>query len=309
MTPLEIIDLSRALELLPRSTVVALTALDGVSRGHERLIARAAARARQFGAPLVVVSFAPSEPHRLMTSAQQARAMGRLGADFFCPLPFDAQMDGLADEILTQALLVEQLAARHVMVGADVARAVSARFARATGEGANRGYSVVTPAEAGLTEPEFGDRNAAKAAVRAGRPDLAKQIMGRPFSIEGVVVEGQKLGRQLGFPTANVMAGDYVRPRLGAYATISRLADGRELPGVANFGVNPTTGLVEARLEVWLFDFDEDIYGRTLETDLVAFLRPELKFDGLPALIQQIATDADDARAVLAPEVRRAALG
>ena len=117
------------------------------------------------------------------------------------------------------------------------------------------------------------------------------------------MVEGQHLGRKLGYPTANVLAGDYVRPRLGSYATRTRLADGREVPGVANFGVNPTTGLVDARLEVWLFDFNEDLYGQTIETDLAHFLRPELKFDGLEALIDQIRRDADQARALLMPAI------
>ncbi len=116
--------------------------------------------------------------------------------------------------------------------------------------------------------------SAAREAVRAGEVEAAAQILGRPFAIEGVVVEGQHLGRKLGYPTANVLLGDYVRPRLGSYATRTRLADGRLVPGVANIGQNPTTGLVDARLEVWLFDFDEDIYGQTIETELVAFIRP-----------------------------------
>ena len=138
-------------------------------------------------------------------------------------------------------------------------------------------------------------------ALQAGLPERAAEILGRPFAIEGVVVEGQHLGRKLGYPTANVGAGDYVRPKLGVYATRTRLADGREVCGVANFGENPTTGLVDARLEVYLFDFDEDIYGQTLETDLVWFLRPELTFSGLDALIEQIRKDAALARLKLAP--------
>jgi riboflavin kinase / FMN adenylyltransferase len=135
-------------------------------------------------------------------------------------------------------------------------------------------------------------------ALKAGSPELAQHILGRPFAMEGIIVEGQKLGRQLGYPTANVATGDYVRPRFGVYATRSRLADGRDLPGVANFGVNPTTGLVEARLEVWLFEFDEDIYGQMLETQFIRFLRPELKFEDLQSLIDQIAKDVDQAREI-----------
>ncbi len=131
--------------------------------------------------------------------------------------------------------------------------------------------------------------------------ETAARILGRPFAIEGVVVEGQHLGRKLGYPTANVFLGDYVRPRLGSYATRTRLPDGRVVPGVANVGQNPTTGLVDARLEVWLFDFDEDLYGQTLETELVAFIRPEARFSGLDELIREIGEDAEKAKALLCP--------
>ncbi len=114
-----------------------------------------------------------------------------------------------------------------------------------------------------------------------------------------MVQKGRQLGRKLGFPTANVPLADYVAPTFGVYATRTRLADGRELPGVANVGVNPTTGQVEPRLEVWLFDFDEDIYGETIETDLVAFLRPEEKFPSIEAMVDQIRIDARRARDML----------
>jgi riboflavin kinase/FMN adenylyltransferase len=155
----------------------------------------------------------------------------------------------------------------------------------------------------------LGDRQADKyssSAVRRalieGRPERAAEILGRPFAIEGVVAEGRKLGRSLGFPTANVELGDYVRPRLGVYATRTRLADGRLIPGASNLGENPTTGEVAARLEAWLFDFDEDLYGQTVETQLIAYLRPEEKFDGLEALKQQVARDGEAARALLMPK-------
>ncbi len=116
------------------------------------------------------------------------------------------------------------------------------------------------------------------------------------------MIKGQQLGRTLGFPTANIEMGDYVTPKLGVYATRTRLPDGRLQPGVANLGRNPTTGLVKTRLEVFLFDFNEDLYGQILETDLVEFLRPELKFDGLEALIVQMNQDSATARALLAAQ-------
>lgn len=116
--------------------------------------------------------------------------------------------------------------------------------------------------------------------------------------LEGVVVEGQQLARKLGFPTANVELSA-PHPRFGSYAARTRLADGRVIRGVANVGRNPTTGLVKPRLEVWLFDFNEDLYGQTIRTELVAFLRPEQKFDDLLLLVVQVLADADQAQAVL----------
>lgn len=118
--------------------------------------------------------------------------------------------------------------------------------------------------------------------------------------IQGIVRRGQQLGRKLGFPTANVHLEHRTLYRFGVYATKTRLADGREYPGAANIGENPTTGLVAPRLEVFLFDFDEDIYGQWIDTHLVAFLRPELKFSDLGALVVQMTRDAAEARNILA---------
>ena len=142
------------------------------------------------------------------------------------------------------------------------------------------GVSVADPVEDGAGE-KFSS-SGVRDALREGRPDAAAQILGRPFAIEGAVQRGRQLGRKLGFPTANVALGDYVIPKFGVYATRTRLPDGRDIPGVANIGVNPTIeGVRIPLLEVWLFDFDEDIYDQVIETDLITFLRPELKFDSL----------------------------
>jgi riboflavin kinase/FMN adenylyltransferase len=141
---------------------------------------------------------------------------------------------------------------------------------------------------------------AVRAALREGKPEVAAEILGRPFAIEGPVQRGRQLGRKLGYPTANVDLGDYVAPRFGVYAVKTRLSDGREFAGVANLGVNPTVqGITRPLLEVWLFDFDEDIYDRIIETDLIAFLRPEEKFDGVEAMSVQVMKDAAEARALL----------
>jgi riboflavin kinase/FMN adenylyltransferase len=283
-----------------------------VHRGHQRVIAEAAKAAARLSVPLGVISFEPhprrwfqpdAEPFRLMSLAQQARVLESLGADFFYVLAFDAEMANMSDEAFARDVLAGGLGARHVSAGFDITfgKGRTGGPDSLARHGETFGFSVSIASRAGDDKAVKYSSSAAREALKAGFPERATEILGRPFAIEGVVVEGQKLGRKLGFPTANIWAGDYVRPRLGSYATRSRLADGREIPGVSNFGVNPTTGLVEARLEVWLFDFDEVLYGQTVETDLVAFLRPELKFDTLDELIDQVRQDADDARAILTP--------
>jgi riboflavin kinase/FMN adenylyltransferase len=295
-----------------RGASVALGNFDGVHRGHRLVIAEAAKAARALKAPLGVIRFTPhpasllrpdDEPYLLMTPSQQARALEALGVELLYDLPFD-QVTLLSDEDFARDVLASGLGVRHVAAGFDIrfghGRSGDSESLRRLGD--QYGFSVsIAPrvAENGAKVSS----SAARAAVRAGEVDRAARILGRPFAIEGVVVEGQHLGRKLGYPTANVFLGDYVRPKLGSYATRTRLADGRVVPGVANIGQNPTTGLVDARLEVWLFDFDEDLYGQTIETELVAFIRPEARFDSLDDLIRTIGEDAAKAKAILCPDI------
>jgi riboflavin kinase/FMN adenylyltransferase len=302
----------RELPAEARGASVALGNFDGVHRGHRLVIAEAAKAARELKAPLGVIRFTPhpasllrpdDEPYLLMTPAQQARALEALGVEVLYDLPFD-QITPMTEQEFARDVLSEGLGVRHVAAGFDI------RFGHGrTGDseslkrlGAQYGFSVsIAPRvdEDGVKVSS----SAARSAVRAGEVEKAARILGRPFAIEGVVVEGQHLGRKLGYPTANVFLDDYVRPRLGSYATRTRLADGRTVPGVANIGQNPTTGLVDARLEVWLFDFDEDLYGQTIETELIAFIRPEARFDSLDELIRVIGEDAAKAKSILCPEL------
>ena len=303
----------KALPAAQRGAAVALGHFDGVHRGHQQVIAQAAKAAGRLKAPLGVVTFdphprrlfRPSEPaFRLMTLDQQARAMSHLGVDLLYLLPFDFEMASFTDREFVERVLVEGLGVRHVAVGFDISfgrgRSGSAELMKTYGD--EFGFSVsVATAVAGGDGEKFSSTGV-RDALRDGRPEIATRIMGRPFAIEGVVRRGQQLGRKLGFPTANVEMVDYVVPRLGVYATRTRLPDGREVPGVANLGNNPTTGEVETRLETWLFDFDEDLYGQVIETDLIAFLRPELKFDSIELMVDQIRRDEAQARAIVAPE-------
>ncbi|HEX7943916.1 MAG TPA: bifunctional riboflavin kinase/FAD synthetase [Phenylobacterium sp.] len=296
-----------------RGASVALGNFDGVHRGHQRVIALAAKAAGETGAPLGVISF---EPHprrifqpdapafRLMTTDQQARALAGLGVDLFYILPFDAELEHLTDREFAGRVLHDGLGVRHVAVGFDISFGYGRTGSpESMGQyGAEMGFGVSVAEALGEGAEKFSSTQV-RAALRDGRPEIAAKVLGRPFAIEGMVERGRQLGRKLGFPTANVALADYVVPRFGVYATRTRLPDGREIAGVANIGVNPTVdGVTAPRLEVWLFDFDEDIYDQVIETDLVAFLRDEAKFVSLEAMTEQVMADAALARELLLPE-------
>jgi riboflavin kinase/FMN adenylyltransferase len=295
-----------------RGAAVAMGSFDGVHRGHQQVIGLAADAARELGAPLGVITFdphprvyfRPDEPaFRLMKTDQQARALETLNVDMLYVLPLEAELAGMTDREFATRVLHEGLGARHVAVGFDNSfgkgRTGTPATMRQYGEELGFGVSVADPVGDGPGE-KFSS-TAVREALRDGRPEAAADILGRPFAIEGSVQRGRQLGRKLGFPTANVDLADYVSPRFGVYAVRTRLSDGRQFDGVANIGVNPTVqGVTRPLLEVWLFDFDEDIYDRIIETDLVAFLRPEEKFDSLETMTAQVMRDAENAKRVLA---------
>jgi riboflavin kinase/FMN adenylyltransferase len=299
----------KGLSAADRGAAVALGNFDGVHRGHREVIAGAVEAGRRLGAPVGVISFdphprrlfQPDEPaFRLMTTDQQARVLETMGVDRFYVLPFDFEMANFSDRDFALKVLHEGLGVRHVAVGFDISfgkgRTGSPELMTAYGE--EMGFSVSVADAVGEGAEKYSSTGV-REALREGRPQDAAAILGQPFAIEGVVRRGKQLGRTLGFPTANVFMADYVAPRKGVYATRTRLPDGRVVSGVANIGNNPTTGEVETRLEVWLFDFDEDLYGQVIETRLIAFLRPEEKFDSIEAMVEQIRVDERQARQIL----------
>ena len=299
----------RGLDPADRGAAVAIGNFDGVHRGHQRVIAAAAEAARAAGVPLAAAVFDPhprrwfqpdAEPFRLTTDAQRARALAEVGVERLHVLPFDAEMAGMTDAAFAEQVLAQGLGAAHVAAGFDFTfgkgRSGNGDLLRLYGERFGFGVTVV---------PEVADEeglklssSAVRLALEAGRPEQAADVLGRPFAIEGEVVHGDKRGRELGYPTANVPLGDYLRPRFGVYATRTRLPDGRVLPGVSSLGVRPMFALPSPLLEVWLFDFDDDLYGQVIETELTAFLRPEEQFDSLDALKAQVAADARTGRAL-----------
>ncbi|MDP3404503.1 MAG: bifunctional riboflavin kinase/FAD synthetase [Brevundimonas sp.] len=294
-----------------RGAAAALGAFDGVHRGHQAVIAAAREAAGRLDAPLAVVSFEPhprrwfqpgAAPFRLMTPAQMARALAPLGVDRLHLLPFDADMAAMSADTFADEVLSAGLGLHHAAVGFDFTygKGRTGSPDALTRAGRALGFSVSVTDRVDDPDGLKLSSSAVREALAAGDMDRAARILGRPFALEGEVIHGDKRGRTIGVPTANVALGDYMRPAYGVYATRTRLPDGRVIDGVANLGVRPMFETADPLLEVWLFDFTGDLYGQTIETDLVARLRGEMKLDGLEALKTQINADAAAARAVLA---------
>ena len=300
----------RGLSDADRGAAVAVGAFDGVHRGHQAVIAEARVAAARLGAPLGVVSFDPhprrwfqpdAAPFRLMTADQMAQALAPLGVDILYLLPFDGEMAGMSDAGFAEQVLAKGLGVRHAAVGFDFTfgkgRSGSPDALRTYGE--RLGFTVSV---AGRIDDPDGlklSSSAVREALKAGDMDRAAAILGRPFAIRGDVIHGDKRGRTIGVPTANIDLGDYMRPAYGVYAIRARLPDGRMFDGVASLGVRPMYALETPLLEAWLFDFDGDLYGQALDVQLIAWLRGEQTFNSLDALKAQIDRDAAAARAVL----------
>lgn len=287
---------------------------DGVHLGHRAVIeaARQAANAPP-GAPLGVVTFEPhprqffapdAPPFRLMNAESRANRLARLGVQHLFELPFGPVLAGLSPEAFAREVLVAGLAVCHVTVGADFVfgKHRAGHVATLHDLGQQLGFGVTTVPLLGAEGHSFSS-TAIRRALTEGRPREAERMLGHLHRIEGEVVHGDKRGRQFGWPTANMRMDDLHLPRLGVYAVVVDVLTGPDrlsCQGVASLGVRPMFGRNAPNLEVHLFDFDGDLYGQHLSVGLVEFLRDEARFDSVQVLIDQIAADAEQARAVLA---------
>ena len=296
-----------------RGAAVAMGNFDGVHLGHQSVLALAHAAAAELGAPFGVVTFEPhprsffapdAPPFRLMTADARARRIEKLGVEVLYELPFGAEMAGLSPQAFAAEVLAGGLGVRHVVVGADFrfgkGRAGDAAALKALGAAAGFGVTAAPLVSDG--EGDFSS-TAIREALGAGRPEAAARILGHWHRIEGAVEHGDKRGRTLGFPTANLSLAGLSPPRFGVYAVLVDVLTGPHqgrYRGVASIGVRPTFGARAANLEVHLFDFDGDLYDEVLSVALVAYLRPELKFEAAGPLVAQMRLDAEEARGRLA---------
>ncbi len=292
-----------------RGCVLALGNFDGVHRGHLHLL-HAAHTARP-DAPLGVVTFEPhpralfrpdDPPFRLTPAPVRAAMLRAAGVQHVFEIAFDAEFSQLTAEDFVVQVLHETLGARHLACGPDFAfghrRGGNTSFLAERTEALGIGLTLVPPL-ADASGPISSSR--VRRALQDGYPERATELLGHPWAITGVVSHGDKRGRTIGFPTANIPLGEHLEPARGVYAVTAMLADGTALKGVANLGRRPTVSDgTESRLEVHFFDYDGDLYGQELPVLLTAFIRAERKFESFQALRDQIAADASTARTLLA---------
>ena len=298
----------RGLPQSARGASIALGNFDGLHAGHKAVME--AARVAGHG-KFSVATFEPpprayfrpgDTPFRIFRPERRNAAILAAGASTVFELPFNGEMAAMTDEGFVRNVLVDGLGASHISVGFDF------RFGRGRMGHAQRLSSLGRALGFGVTIVEEVEGRGAKAsstairqALMAGEPDLAAEMLGSPWTADGTVESGEQNGRKLGFPTANLQLGELIHPRHGVYAVRARIegeADWRA--GVANFGRTPTTGLRDPLLETHIFDFKGDIYGKRLEVQLVAYLRPEKRFDSLDLMVAQMHIDSAEARAILA---------
>lgn len=289
--------------------IVALGNFDGFHLGHQAVIGAAVARARAEGRPALVATFDPhpirlfrpdAAPFRLTTLDQRERLFAAAGVDAMVVFGFDAALAGLSAEGFVAERLLGALRIGGVVTGEDFTfgRGRSGNVERFREWGAVHGFSAdaIPPVQ---LDGETVSSSRIRQHLVAGEMAAAARLLTRPYAIEGVVQHGDKLGRTIGYPTANLDMGEYLRPAYGIYAVRGRLADGRVLDGAANLGIRPSFDPPKELLEPHFFDFAGDLYGQPLTVELIDYLRPEAKFDSLDALVAQMDADCARARTIL----------
>lgn len=293
-----------------RGAVVALGNFDGFHLGHQKVVAQAVEWARGENRPVIVATFDPHPvrhfaphvpPFRLTTLDQREELFAAAGADAMLVFNFDDALAATTAEDFVGKLLAGDLGAAGVVTGEDFTfgKGRGGNVALLRDEGAKHGIAVravgaVNQGSLPVSSSRIRD------ALKAGECEAAAQLLTRPFAIRGIVQHGDKRGREIGYPTANLDMGPYLRPRYGIYAVTGRVLDtGEVLQGAASLGIRPTFDPPKELLEPYFFDFSGDLYGREIEVALHHFLRPEAKFDSLDALTAQMAEDCARARELL----------
>jgi riboflavin kinase/FMN adenylyltransferase len=293
-----------------RGGIVALGNFDGFHKGHQAVVGRAIERARTEGRPALVATF---EPHpmrffrpdtpsfRLTNAEQRAGLLEAAGIDGLFVFNFDADFASVTAPEFVTDWLVRRLGVAGVVTGQDFtfgkARGGDVALLKMLGQANRISVDAVAPV---MDQEEVVSSTRIRDALRLGDCDTATRLLTRPFAIAGLVEHGDKRGRELGYPTANLTLGRYVRPRFGVYAVRGRLPGGEVRGGAASLGIRPMFDPPKELLEPYFLDFDGDLYGETIEVELISFLRDEARFDSLDALTAQMTADVARVRQILA---------
>lgn len=307
----------RSYENLPteaRGSVVAIGNFDGIHRGHHGVIDKARHCAESLGAPLAIMTFEPhprsffapgAEPFRLSSALTKEIVLRSMKVDLLFTLTFDAAFARQSAEEFASRVLADGLRVKCCVVGHDFnfgkARQGNTDLLRAYGR--TYGFDVQI-LEAVGSDAQIFSSTLVRQLLTTGEPRKAADILGHFWTIDGVVTTGDQRGRSIGFPTANIALGDYLRPKVGVYAIRAALHEIGQDPvwvdGIANFGRRPTFDKKDLLLEAHLFDFTGDLYGKRLLIQFIDYIRPEQKFPGIEALKARIVADTTAARRILA---------
>ena len=293
-----------------RGSILALGNFDGFHLGHQAVVGRAVSRGHHERRPVIVATFDPHPVHffkpelapfRLTSLAQRERLFAHAGADAMLVFQFDEALRSTGAETFVTELLAKRIGAAGVVTGEDFTfgrgRCGNAELLREASAQYDIVAETVGPVALG---GEIISSSRIREALKNGDPGTATRLLSRPFAIEAEVQHGDARGRELGYPTANLAMGEYLRPAYGIYAVRVWIDDQHQYAGVANVGTRPMFDPPQELLEAHLFDFDGDLYGKRIEVALHHFIRPEAKFDSLQALTAQMDRDSAEARRLLA---------
>ena len=297
-----------------RGAAIAIGNFDGVHKGHCRVIHEAGAIAKSSGIPWAVLTFEPhprsvfqpgAVPFRLTPFRSKARALEALGVDLMIVQKFNREFSQNPAEDFVKTVLVDGFGANHLVSGYDFVfghgRKGNSDLLVQMGKQLGFGFTAINAVE----NPEglVYSSTRVRECLQNGDPRAAAHVLGHTFAIEGRVAHGEKLGRSIGFPTANIHLGTMIRPKRGVYAVRATLeGEDQMIKGVSSIGHRPTVNGIGDLLEVYLFDFNSDIYGRRISIELVEFIREEIKYDSVEEMRKEIERDVEKAKSILQSE-------
>lgn len=302
----------RRFKCLPQGCVLTIGNFDGLHLGHQAIIETLRERSDMLGVPTALMTFEPmpaalfapdNPPQRLSSLREKMEDARVLGVDVFVRARFDRAFAQMLPEAFLDDLIAERLRAKAILVGEDFrfGHRRSGDIDTLAGFAERQGVELIPLPEVQLDGNRVSSTRV-RNALAAGQPQEAERLLGRPYRISARVVTGQKLGRTLGFPTANLRLARPSPLRYGVYAVWVRLPDGAYAAGAASYGVRPTVDGKEPLLEIFVLDYDGDLYGRRLDVSFTAFIRDEERYDSLDALVTQMDTDIADVRVRLSDQ-------